>query len=624
MIGSVLVGILRAATRIASTVAGPVGPRAVVLLGGCLLLGSFARGQELASYQQVAQRDAIGSQGVHWNFGRSDDPQFLGVPKDWKRYEGLGYPKYVEIKIKAKHEDLEKELKYLDRRLVQLWQRLRSSYPSLQPLPPSVTDLLVDRYLQVKLDGGQAMYESPRVPARRTFQYQFSCSMMTEGLRYDSARAELIFKDDDGQDLAVHSTVPMRGTQGWTLVTIARVRPPLGATQMAVRLLVDRSEDGLEDVRGVVGFDNVRIQPYPQLQISTDEPLGIYELAQEIKARAKIMGLPVAESRVQFRLLDSDGSEIASKLLTVNPVPGTSAAEPPLDDEMVDAEVVWSLPPLDAGFYQLGASIVGRRTNALSATTTLAVIDEAIGGPPHGSFGWTLLNGSEGIAQRDLAPWLADLGVAWVKYPCWVGPEDTVAAEETAAVLGKLQDVGIQTVGMLDHPPEDQVTNYTLHGRRDLVAAQLFRDLPTWQPLLEPVMTRLTLKVRTWQLGADRDHSFLGRALLRESIQQISTGLQGFGQPIDVAISWPWLEHEFPAGEASWQAVCRSSDLQLGSQELDAYLSLRERESAGQGPRTWLLLDPIAKGKYDRDTRIRDLVLRMATVRRPSRSGRLR
>jgi hypothetical protein len=148
-----------------------------------------------------------------------------------------------------------------------------------------------------------------------------------------------------------------------------------------------------------------------------------------------------------------------------------------------------------------------------------------------------------------------------------------------------------------------------------MVASQLFRDSAIWQPLLEPVMSRLTLKVRTWQLGADRDHSFMGRPRLRESIRQISTGLQGFGQPIDVAISWPWMEQELPNREASWQAICRSGSPPLNAKELDYFLAQSTNDARGDGPRTWLLLDPINKDAYQREARIRDLVLRMATVR---------
>ncbi|MFK8113366.1 MAG: hypothetical protein AB8B91_14270, partial [Rubripirellula sp.] len=273
------------------------------------------------------------------------------------------------------------------------------------------------------------------------------------------------------------------------------------------------------------------------------------------------------------------------------------------------------LPRLQPGFYRINARLVGTNSETLSTETTVAVIDTLVEGPAHGCFGWTLPQGNSGIGAKELARWAGSLGVAWIKYPSWLDPADTAKAEQTLAVFSKMQDAGIQTIGMLDVPPENQIAKYGLRSRRELVAALLFRDLPTWQPMLEPVMEMLTLKVRTWQLGSDRDHSFLGRPRLRESITQISSGLQGFGQPLEVAISWPWMEAELPDSQASWQAVCRTSDPPLGAKELDQYLTLSQKDARSDGPRTWLLLDPIDKNRYDLETRIRDLVLRMATVK---------
>ncbi len=331
-------------------------------------------------------------------------------------------------------------------------------------------------------------------------------------------------------------------------------------------------------------------------------------------ATAKIMGLPPGATNVQFRVFDSNDQEVASRRL---PVQHRMLDENQTTDSgaTVDSSVTWRLPRIDPGFYRVTASLDSSRASSLATETTVAVIDQIIGGPPHGCFGWTLKDGNQEIAARDLAQWLAELGVAWVKYPCWLPPDDTAGAEEVALIFNKLQDSGIQTVGMLDVPPENQVPLYDLRGRKDMVASQLFRDIATWQPLLEPVMTRLTLKVRTWQLGADRDHSFLGRPRLQESIRKISTGLQGFGQPIDVVVSWPWLEPELPKGESPWQAICRSSDPPLSANELDAFLSQSQSDVRSEDARTWLLLDPVPEGKYQRDSRIRDLVLRMATVR---------
>ncbi|MGB7324576.1 MAG: hypothetical protein WBD31_06875 [Rubripirellula sp.] len=560
-----------------------------------------------------------------WDFSRKDDQGFDGEPDGWKRATGNSYPSYVQYEIVARDPEFERSMLKIDSSTLRPWLKLRSQFPSLPALPPSIADMTVDRFVKIELDGGQFTAQSPVIEASRMYQYRFSADIMTKGLRHDTARAELVFLDESNQELARHSTVPRGGTTGWTTCLVELVRPPMGAKAMMIRIMVQRSEDGLEDIRGTIGFDNLRIEQYPQLQVVTDQARGVYRIGQPITTTAKIMGLPAGASQIQFRLLDHDNRELASELLSVNhrgdSASKTSASENPsvASDETatrsVDSDVTWQLPHVDVGFYRVAASIVGKRASTLSTDVSFVVIDDLVGGPPHGPFGWTLPNGNSQVPARELGPWLASLGVAWVKYPCWFAPTDSVAAEETAALLTRFQDNGLQTVGMLDLPPESQIAKYNLRGRRDLVASQLFRDVATWQPLLEPLMTRLTLKVRTWQLGADRDHSFLGRPRLRDSIDAISTGLQGFGQPIDVAISWPWLEGELDENETSWQAICRSSDPPLAAHELDAFLGLEESHSRGSGPRTWLLLDPIEKSRYDRDSRIRDLVLRMATVR---------
>ena len=257
----------------------------------------------------------------------------------------------------------------------------------------------------------------------------------------------------------------------------------------------------------------------------------------------------------------------------------------------------------------------GQAWPKLVSETSFVVIDPSLQGPVYGPFGWTLPKDVIREPPRELVQWLTDLGVAWIKYPCWLGPQDRMSAEKVSVMMARFQESGIQTVGMLDAPPKNEITSYDVRATRDLVAAQLFRDQSIWQPKLEPVMSMLTLKVRKWQIGGERDFSFLGRPLLRESIEQISKGLQGYGQPIEVAVSWPWLEAELPKSESSWQAICRSDQSPLQASELDRFLSLSEGKSPSSGPSTWLLLDPIGKKNYDQDNRVRDLLLRMATVR---------
>jgi hypothetical protein len=573
---------------------------------------SVASGQESAG----SSGNSSEIQSFRWNFGRQTDTDYDGRPDGWKRTTGVGFPRYVKVSIVPHDPEFAKQINGLDRDVVHAWKKIRNVFKSLPPLPPPILDAMVDRYLRIDLDGGQAELTSPKIAASPVYQYRFSCRTMTEGLRHDSARAEFVFLGATGEEITVHSSPIMRGTQTWTQVSLDFVRPPVGATQMFVRLIVERAENGLEDIRGTIGFDDIRIDQYAQLQITTDQPLGVYAYGQPVVTTAKIMGMPAGRSQIEFRILDHRGHEVAAKRTTARHQSSKTAEadaqhEAPLGSE----QVTWIVPSLDPGFYRMTASTRGNRATPLETETTFVVIDQDLGGPPHGSFGWSLPSGSHGILPKDFANWLVSLGVAWVKYPCWLASDDSAGGEQLATLLGRLQDAEIRTVGMLDAPPAQQHSLYGVHGRQDLVASQLFRDVATWKPLLTPVMDRLSLQVQTWQLGSDRDHSFLGRANLRDAIRQVSTGLRGYGQPIDVAISWPWLESELPDEESSWHAVCRSTEPPLSAQELDAFLSLADKGSRRDGPRTWLMLDPISASKYDRDSRIRDLVFRMATVR---------
>lgn len=559
---------------------------------------------------------------LHWEFDRSMDRNFDRWPDGWQRRRGRRYPAYVSMEIAPHDPQLQRQLRAVDAGVLRFWPSLRERVSSLPELPPSVADLMTDRYLRVELDGGQAVAQSPPVPASRLHQYRFRCRVMTEGLRHDQARAELVFLDSSGSELSAHSTRSIGGTQGWTRLSVDGIRPPATAETLMVRLLVEGSEDGLEDIRGAIGFDKLVIESFPQLQVATDEPLGIYRAGDRIVAGATVMGVPAGPSQVRFRVRDHAGRQWASPWREVKPPQWPAAKKE--SDGLVPPEpnVTWKIPRLSPGFYRLRAELAHDSTRRLNSETTFAVIDTLVPGLPHGVFGWSLperLRGPEGeelLGQREIGHRLAELGLAWVKYPCWLAPEDEEAAGRIARVLHRLQEAGLQTVGVLDAPPESQYPLYQLRGPSDAVAARLFRDLETWQPLLEPVMSRLTLQVRRWQLGADRDHSFLGRPRLRESVDEIAQGLRGYGQPIDISLSWPWLEPQLPPSESSWQAICRSSDPPLNAKELDAYLSQNPSPSGQKSPRTWLLLDPLPASEYQREDRIRDLVLRMATVRR--------
>ena len=117
------------------------------------------------------------------------------------------------------------------------------------------------------------------------------------------------------------------------------------------------------------------------------------------------------------------------------------------------------------------------------------------------------------------------------------------------------------------------------------------REIDQWRPQLEPVMSRLSLKVRRWQLGRDDDYSLLKQGSLKEPIEEIARGLQGFGQPLQIlfTLPWPWIEPILGSGSTSWQTNLRSSRKPLTAAELDAALEDRPPSSFSDAS-TWVSL----------------------------------
>ncbi len=562
-----------------------------------------------------------------WTFSRVDDVNFDEWPDEWQRKKGIRYPNYVKIKIVSHDADLESRVQSLDTAMVKAWPQFREMFPSLGSLPPSIADSILDRFLLVQLNGGNAAVQSPSIPTSQLFQYRFTCRIMTEGLKHDTAHASLVFLDAKDREVLVLNTPLTTGTTAWQTLQIDRVRPPQQATTMCVRLTVVGSEDGTQDINGRIGIDDIRIEPFPQLQITTNQRFGIYNVGQPIVATAKLLGMPVDTSIVEFRLLDHRGTELSR-----NRSPVSSELK---DQARIEPTATWELPELAPGFYRIASSFSGDRSTSLETETTVAVIEslgrkgkagESLSGSAaadgdgvddRGPFGWSLPRGSQGIDSRELVDWLARLGVAWLKYPVWTSPEDAAGLERNATLMSRLQTAGIQTVGVLSTPPAADLPSYEIASPGDAVAANLFRDPAVWKPRLEPIMNQLSLKVRKFQIGADDDHSFLGRPRLQELISVIRSGLQGFGQAIQVTISWPWTEPTLLSNEATWQAANRtSSNTPMTADELDAFLDGEAKEASGRGPQTWLCLDPIDADRYDRNTRISDMVMRMAAVQK--------
>lgn len=597
-----------------------------------------ARGaqDETAAFQDSTSSSAVadgphavlfGNRVAEWKFDREDDRNYDDWPDAWKRRYGRRYPRYIAVGLKPHYSEIERRLRGFDAAALPVWERLRTAAPSvppvlpfvspaissalsvvaerLPPLPPASTDLLVDRYVRVDLDGGGAMLQSQPVAVSRMYGYALSAAIRTEKLQWDDCWAEMVYLDSDGQALETVKTPVLGETRAWKYVRTEVTGPRAEAVSVVIRLRVE-PRGNREDIRGWAGFDNVALHRYPQLQLTGDHRNGLYPVNAEPVILATALGLSDRRTSIRFSLRDVHGNE---KLHRTMPV---SMESDPSHPGVYAGDAEWKLPQLPAGFYRIVASLRATDQTSLDADLTLGVLErfEENATP----FGWTFPEGAGPIPLNDLPRLLSDCHVGWLKYSCWTAPTDLKAADQVAWLMAHVQERGIEAVGLLDQPPIGVDEN--IDRRTDVPIAHVLRDRELWQPLLEPLMSRLTLKVRRWQLGRERDFSFLSGSGLTETLSQLGADLQGYGPPLELAISWPWLEQQPPTDAVSWSTVVRSDGIPLTAEALDEYLRQTASEAATRGAKNqWLLLDPLPESEYSLVDRVRDLVFRMATVR---------
>ena len=109
----------------------------------------------------------------------------------------------------------------------------------------------------------------------------------------------------------------------------------------------------------------------------------------------------------------------------------------------------------------------------------------------------------------------------------------------------------IEVVGIIDRPPAGSELAKRM-GRNASIADLLSFDPTTWSPALEPVMSRLSMRLRWWQLGRDSDTSFVGFPNLAERINELRKQLFRFGQDVQLGLGWDWDGASQDPGDVTW------------------------------------------------------------------------
>ncbi|HEX5103620.1 MAG TPA: hypothetical protein VFV87_07415, partial [Pirellulaceae bacterium] len=259
-------------------------------------------------------------------------------------------------------------------------------------------------------------------------------------------------------------------------------------------------------------------------------------------------------------------------------------------------------------------------------------------------FGWSLPAGEGPFGAAPLASLLGQAGLGWAKLPVWYDAHDNQESERIAWFAEQLSIQGIELVGVLDQPPKELRQVFREEGR--LPVASVFAEPELWEPAVSPVLTRLSLRIRWWQLGEDQDTSFVGMPQAEAKIGEIRRRLEQYGQELRLGVGWRWL-HPTPElrldDRPPWSFLSYNAEPALTAAELSTYLapagpaevkaasktldsSLQRRShtprpgwSAQVAPpsavASWVMLSPLAREEYTLSARVQDLAQRMLSAR---------
>lgn len=521
----------------------------------------------------------------HCTFGESWDENFDGWPDKWWRRKGPDFPRYIQVKINQ------------------------------EPSPAG------QRCLRIELDGGAAVAYSPPIKVGSLFAYVLEGYLKTEGLKYDRAYFSVTLLDAQRHRLQSFYSQKIGQSGGWKKL---RLGPILSETE-DVRLAIiglhvqpEPRQDLKEDLHGAVTFDDVWLGRLPRMTLTSNDPYHFFTTAdkQPVEITCTASGLLPKDPRVTFQLEDVLGRELARSLNRLEVTAAVGDAELSLDSFSEESagqigRASWEPPIPGPGFYRLRATMKGRQTLVHRRKLELVVID-----PCHaaagGEFGWSLPRGERPLPLPALSRLVGQAGINWLKYPLWCQQLDSRDTVDRLTAFGeRLSAQGIELIGLLHQPPEALRARY---GQGEsLSAAYLFSPDPkVWYPSLEPVMARLATQVRWWQLGDDKDTSFVAYPRLAEKIAQVKSEMDRIGQDVNLALGWGWI-HQLPQAahrRPPWRAVSLSADPPLTHRELGTYLDASKDLQSLR----WVVVEPLSVD-YPLEVRATDLVRRMIAAK---------
>ncbi len=507
----------------------------------------------------------------HCTFGDDWDVNYDRWPDRWVRKSGLDYPHYVNIAIQS-------------------------------------DDAVADKKcLQIDVDGAAAAVETPPIPVLSRFSYEFEAQLKNEGLQYSAVVVSLNFCNAAGRVLQTAKTDPISSTSGWQRVRIGPIEPSDAAIDHAVLgLTVIRGSKG--DLHGRVSFADLRLERLPRIDVSTNNSCNVYTDRDGVTVQCALSGIRERDPEIDFQLLDisnkvlqSEHFRLNGRLIVNKRAHGSGATDGAGAPDGYEGTINWQPKVPDYGFYRVVVRMTSLETatgkpgaeHQLGGRTVDFVVVPPLEMPQRGEFGWTLPEGDQPLSFQDLSRLLPQVGINWAKVPVWFDANDQQRGDELIRFVELLGASNIDVVGIIDRPPSKLAASG--HMTRNLSIAEILsQDPASWSAALDPVMSRLALRVRWWQFGRDNDTSLISQPKLKIRMEDLRTTLFRFGQDVRMGLCADWDSADTHTGKVSWDFTQLVLQSQPTDKKFEALLSKSRPNSAER----WVAVDPPLASDY--------------------------
>jgi len=507
-----------------------------------------------------------------FSFEREEDRDFDRQPDDWIRRKGVEFRGYVNAEID--------------------YAKARAG----------------SRSLRIDANGSSAAYYSPPLPVDAEHSYLMSASVLTRDLRHSAAIVSFSFLNHRKQRIHRVLSAPVSGSHGeWQSLKLDPVMPAENVCFVVVGCHLIPSDQN--DIAGSAWFDEIHIGKLPRLNLASNFETHFRQAKAEITIESYATGLDAEHDDQTYEYeLRLHSEDVYGQI--IDQTSTQIEARPTETKDEKRGRTLWELPVYPPGYYRVRATLLRNGNEIVSRYTSFAVLNLRGASPTSGEFGWTLAGAPHRIGPEDMLAITRESGINWVKTPVWSDGTPQLASERGQLLTG-LRNQSIVPIGMLVDPPAAIRAKFAEEWTG---ISELFTAPPiVWREAANQVMATYSPTVTRWQLGDDRDSSFVGMPDFTRTVESIRKELQRIGQIRQLGVRWN-VGSEIPRNTA-----INRNFLTLTFDEEQSYETVREnvQQVQRQGYEAWVVVKADRRTEEgDPNERANNLVRRMIDAKR--------